>query len=42
VLYSTPRKIKIINYVDLISITNTGGYFLISTPYGILNDADAR
>ena len=41
VLYSTTRKIKIVNYADLISLVNKGGYFLVSTPLGIMNDSTA-
>jgi ribosomal protein S8 len=42
VLYSTSKKIKIVNNKELIKLCGTGGYFLLSTPFGVMNDSDAR
>lgn len=42
ILYSTPKKIKKLTYCELVNLCWTGGYFLISTPYGIINDSEAR
>jgi len=41
VVYSTSWKIIKLNFNDLIKLTHTGGYFIISTPQGVLNDSDA-
>lgn len=41
IIYSTTWWIKTIDYPKLLSLTNTGGYFLLSTPFGILNDSEA-
>lgn len=41
ILYSTTWKIRVVTYAELLTLSNTGGYFLLTTPYGVLNDSDA-
>lgn len=42
VLYSTTWKSYILTYKKLLMLVNTGGYFLISTQQGVMNDQEAR
>lgn len=40
-LYSTPSRLVNITYFDLCSLTLMGGYYVLSTPFGVMNDFDA-
>ncbi len=40
--YSTQRRPIILTFSELVIFTKIGGYFVLSTTKGILNDADAR
>ena len=40
-LYSTPKWIVKITLKELLKIKQTGGYFLVSTPCGVLSDIEA-
>lgn len=42
ILYSSSKKIKIVTNKELIKLCGTGGYFVLSTPFGIMNDSTAR
>ena len=41
ILYSTSWKILVVNNEKLLKLVSTGGYFILSTPFGIMNDSTA-
>ena len=42
VKYSGQKRPIYINFRQLLDLTKTGGYFILSTSLGIMNDSDAR
>jgi ribosomal protein S8 len=42
VKYSTPRRPVFVSFKKLLELSKTGGYYLISTKMGIVNDSLAR
>lgn len=40
--YSTQKWSVYLNFKQLLVLTKAGGYFVLSTPFGIMNDSDAR
>lgn len=42
VKYSTSKWTIYINFKELLILTKVGGYFILSTSLGIMNDSDAR
>jgi len=42
VKYSTQKRTVYVNFKQLLILTKTGGYFILSTSLGIMNDSDAR
>ena len=41
ILYSTSWKLLIVDNEKLIQLVSTGGYFILSTPFGVMNDSTA-
>lgn len=39
--YSTQKWSVYLNFKQLLVLTKAGGYFVLSTPFGIMNDSDA-
>lgn len=42
ILYSTSWKTVIVTNKELLKLVSTGGYFILSTPFGVMNDSTAR
>ena len=40
--FSTKKRPFYLNFIKLLNLTKTGGYYVLSTKLGILNDSDAR
>ncbi len=41
ICYSTQKRSVYLNFKQLLVLTKVGGYFVLSTPFGIMNDSDA-
>jgi ribosomal protein S8 len=42
VKYSTQKRTIFVSFKELLILTKVGGYFILSTSLGIMNDSDAR
>jgi len=42
ITYSSPKWIVFLTFNELITLTKTGGYFVLSTQFGVMNDSNAR
>jgi ribosomal protein S8 len=42
ILYTSQKRSVYVNFKQLLVLTKSGGYYVLSTPLGIMNDSDAR
>lgn len=40
--FSNKKRPVYLTFLKLLNLTKTGGYFILSTKLGVLNDSDAR
>lgn len=41
ILYTTQKRSVYLDFKKLLTLTKSGGYYILSTPLGVMNDSDA-